>query len=1149
MMKLTPNRSIALMCCVTLSVTACGKKDETTDDKPDAVVDMAVDLSGPQSCTSSDDCTGAAAGFECIGDVCVECDRGALACTCFANGTCEAGVLCGEDELCMECVAGQEDCPCDAGACGDGLACSDNDVCVPDTCSPGALDCPCDAGECSGISDFCNGMDVCKPCTSDIEGCACDVQGECQAGLFCDDDTLCQACPDDDKFEGCVCQNTGECGADLACDEDENVCRPTRSCDEVCLPNQECDESSAGDPVCVLDSCVSGFIWDGTACVMAAVENCDGRGGATDKTPECEALGKACVELAQMRTVCVDTCDLIGVTVCDMQNRDCDENARDEDATCGVCRPGFEDDGAGGCVQDSVANCAPMGAVGSIADVCATRNQLCVSDGTGAFCGECINDGFVFDSASNACVEAATCGGVVCSTNEYCEFPQTGGVPVCTPIPGMCGVNDAFNADTNSCVECADMCDAEGAHPVTVNGACVCASDYYCAYQYDGSGDRCVTPPAACMEGQAQTPQGQCQDCQLACNMEGERGRSWVFTSRDGTCVCDTQEGYYIPAGGAGSTVRCDEDGDGWINSTAFDTYKNAFTNGDQAILSNFRCDLRQVDRFTLINEWGQRRHVSLCPTGFVDYAPGERTRCADNANGTPGPAFTRLVLVEPNTLDSDDAIKSEALIPNYNVVDRQMMAAELNALTKGCVTSLSDYNLNGVQDLVESQLVQLDRQVGGTSDESFAFDSMSYFIELHSGRYVPPANAADAGQYIIEERSRCDSDTFALTYTNQGDYWRQCERSRRGDYDQTLPSYTGYDFAAWGCDETLGSCTLQTPVDTGMDLDGDRVLDHGLCDQNAALPDTPWRGMNHHSQFQCAQIVTTTDPPESQREKLELYQEGTVNSGALQFNSCSANACVPGMMGCEEVTTQGVLQPSVTQLSCITVNRDDVTSGSVGWVAARYTPEGSTPNFTRPYMLGCVDESFGTNGMDHYSTLCPGYNENPDAVLTAGNPGDSGKLICACNRFFAGANCEIACAERTGDADSSLLHVGGGIGTGSFIDMLTPKQRADFGCGPDDGYCSIVPKEAAEIVRPGFSGGRYGYWMCGDTGLTRTLDINGQDTPELVQNPAVPGTGYTLSGKVQVVPINRGEGMESGTDACKPLQPGDPIIPGYCIK
>lgn len=1137
---------LALLGVLCLGLTACGKKDDTTNDTKDMSVDMNT---GPQACTTAEDCTGAAAGYECVGEVCTDCERGALDCSCFANGTCEAGFVCGDESLCVACVPGEEDCPCDNGSCGDGLTCSGDSVCVPDTCSPGDLDCPCDNGSCNGISDYCNGMDMCKPCSSDIEGCACDVNSACQGDLFCDDETLCQVCPESDKPSGCECATTSDCASGLACDETNGVCRTRSTCDELCLPFQACDESLAGDPVCLPDTCIDGYSWNGTACVEAAAENCDGRGGAVDKSPECDAQGKACVELAQMKAVCVDTCDTIGEMVCGLQNRDCDENERDEDATCGACRPGFIDDGLGSCVRDAMANCAPLGAVGSIANLCADRNQLCVPDASGAYCGDCLNSGYIFDVASNACVESSTCGGVVCGSDEFCEYPQTGGLPACTPIPGMCGVNEAYDRDTSACVACAEMCDDEGTHPVAVNGECVCASDYYCAYQYDGAGDRCVTPPEVCADGQSQTPQGQCQDCNLACSAEGERGRSWVYTSRDGTCVCDTQEGFYIPAGGAGSTVRCDADGDGWINSTAYDTYKNAFTNGDQAILANFRCDLRQIDRFTLINEWGQRRHVSLCPTGFVDYAPGEMTRCPDNANGTPGADFTRLVLVEPNTLDSDDAIKNEGLIPNYNAVDRQMRAAELNALTKGCVTSLNDYNLNGVQDLVESQLIGLDRKVGGSSDESFAFDSMSYFIELHSGRYIPPANAADAGQYVIQERSRCDTSSFPLQYTTVGNYWRQCERSRRGDYDASSPSYVGFDFAAWGCDTSQGTCPIQAPVDTGMDLDGDRILDHGLCDQSAALPDTPWRGMNHHSQFQCVQIVTTVDPPEYERQKLELFQEGTVNSGVLQFNSCVARSCAPGMMNCQESTSQGVLQPSITELDCMTVNRDDVLTSDVGWVAARYTPEGKSPSNTRPYLRGCVDESIGTQNNDHYKTLCPGYNENPDGVLTAGNPGDAGKLICACNRFFAGERCEYSCASPT-LANSTLLHVGGGIGMGSLYDMLTLDQRTDFACG-DDGYCSLVPREAAEAVRMGFPGGRYGYWMCGDINLLSTFDVQGNLATELVESPAAPASGYSIQGKLGLAPVDRKQGLASEADACKPYDPNDPnstINSGYCI-
>ncbi|CAN0557658.1 unnamed protein product, partial [Laminaria digitata] len=61
-------------------------------------------------------------------------------------------------------------------------------------------------------------------------------------------------------------------------------------------------------------------------------------------------------------------------------------------------------------------------------------------------------------------------------------------------------------------------------------------------------------------------------------------------------------------------------------------------------------------------------------------------------------------------------------------------------------------------------------------------------------------------------------------------------------------------------------------------------------------------------------------------------------------------------------------------------------------------------------YIRGCIDESYGLDGSDGWVSLCPGYDDNPDAVLAAGNPGDSGKLICSCSRFFGGENCEFSC-------------------------------------------------------------------------------------------------------------------------------------------
>jgi len=1139
----------AMLMALSALLVSCGREDDkgSTSKKDMGMADMVMaDMKGdPQSCETSDDCTGDAAGWSCVAGTCTDCEPGDLECACFANGTCGAGQLCGDDNICVACEAGVENCPCDGGSCQAGLVCSASDVCVPDSCEPGDLDCPCDGGACNGIDDYCNEMDVCKACSSDIAGCGCDPDGTCQGSNYCDDQTVCQQCPADDKPESCVCQRDSDCAQGLACDDVENTCRPKQTCAELCLPNQLCDESVAGDPLCIPNTCVDGFIWDGTMCVMQGVTTCDGRDGSIDRTMECDSLGKSCVEVGPGSAVCVDTCDVIGETLCAMQHRDCDESELDEDATCGTCKPGYMDDGAGSCVRDTAANCAPLGALGSIASACEMRNQICVPDAVnGAVCGECINDGYTYDPASNACVETVFCGGEVCGADEYCSYPQTGGPPMCVVVPGSCGMNEAYDETTTTCVTCAEMCNDQGAHPVTVNGECVCESDLYCAYQFDGSGDRCIGPSSTCADGEVETPQGQCMACNISCGEEGERNRSWAYTTVDGSCICETQEGYYLPFGGASQPLKCDADGDGWINRTAYETYNVARMQNDQAILANFRCEFRQIDKFTLRNEWGQNRHVSLCENELIDYAPGSPSGCAT--------ALTRLTLYEADKLDSEDSITVDNTnFPAYGT--RKLKASEVNALTKACVSANGDFNLNGVEDLHEEHALDRNRVSGlvFTSDEAFAFHSLSFFTELHQGRYVAPTNAADAGEYVIAERSRCDT-AFPVTYTNTGNYWRNCERSRRGDYDGSMNSYTGFDFAIWGCSDKFdGTCGVQTPVDTGMDLDGDRILDHGLCDQTAPLANEPWRGMNHHSQFQCVILKdSSADENYEVLRSVDLFTEGDVNSGPYEFHACTADACVAGMTGCQESTTQGTLQPEVPGVTCVAQPGDMTSGGQIGWIAARYTPEGSTPSLTRPYLRGCIDESYGTNSVDHYSTLCPGYNENPDAVLTAGNPGDSGKLICACSRYFAGENCEVSCTEMAGASDTSFLHVGGGVDATSLYQNLSPQERVDFACGTD-GYCSLVPKEAAEGTRPGFPGGRYGFWMCGATTLTRTLDINGVQTPSLVETPGSPSTGYSLQGNIQLAPVDRKQGIGQDTDSCKPVDPNDPnatINSGYCV-
>ena len=954
MHTLHPSARVALAGVMLLAVSilaSCGNNDPATQSN-NTQVDMAPDLPvdmGPPSCTTNDECTGDWAGAHCIEGVCETCEAGTLDCVCFVNGSCDAMLSCDDDDICEACVPGTQGCPCDAGSCVDDLVCGGDDVCVPDSCTLGALNCPCDAGNCAGDDAYCGPMNTCLACSSDIAGCPCDAGEVCQGANFCDAGT-CAACPDTDAPDGCACQQNLDCATGLACDDDDRTCRTPKTCAELCLANQLCDVSGAGDPVCVPNACVDGYTWDGTACVMQQIETCDGRDASIDKSVECDGLNKVCVETGRQSAVCVDTCAIIGDT-CAMQNRDCDEGDVDADAACGICRLGYADDGNGACVVDTTVNCSPASGT-SILAACQARNQVCVEiTGGGAECGGCLNDTYVFDPSRNACVQGQTCGGVVCASDEYCDYPQTGGPPVCTTIPGSCAGSEAFDAGTSACIACTESCGVDGAHPVTIDGACVCAEDLFCAYQYDGAGDRCVTNGSTpCANGEAfDSTNNSCITCNITCgDDEGERARAWVLSTKDGSCTCETQEGYYVPFGGASKPLRCDADVDGWINSTANQTFEVARDARDAATLSNFRCELRQIDAVVLENEWGQKRHVSLCGNDLVDYEPGPPPAC--------GNGFTRLTLFEADKLDSDDAITlDDTNFPLYG--GRKLAASEVNALTKACVSENGDFNLNGVEDLREEQSVERTRINGltFTSDEEFVFHSMAHFLELHRTRYVRPARAGEAGRYVISERSRCDAGAdFALGYT-RGEYWRQCSRSRRATWDQSALSYNGYDFAKWGCSaQPSGTCAIESPPLTGMDTDNDRVEDHGLCDNRAAgllpLGNTPWRGMNHHSQFQC--VVLKGASPSGNHERLltdTLFEPNMPSSGSYVFNDCAANACAAGMIGCAESLGQGALQPRATQLGCVVETRSSASIGDVGFLSARYTPEGKPPPSLAP--------------------------------------------------------------------------------------------------------------------------------------------------------------------------------------------------------
>lgn len=473
-------------------------------------------------------------------------------------------------------------------------------------------------------------------------------------------------------------------------------------------------------------------------------------------------------------------------------------------------------------------------------------------------------------------------------------------------------------------------------------------------------------------------------------------------------------------------------------------------------------------EKVRLVNEYGQSREVGLCGSEIIDWAPSTPSHVACPAG------LTVVPLDENDDLESDNVLGLD--YTNYpSLGSRKLKAAELNSLTKACASMEGDFNANGVEDIDEAQALERADLTGiMVTDEAVLYRAVSHFVELHTNYFEPPRRGTGAGTYVIAERLRCD-ECFPLTYqVGRDSYWTGCTRRRRGDYDARRmdSDRRGMDFGQFGCRGAEGTCPLQPPVTTGTTTEGDRVVDHDLCALSEAgllpLPDEPWLGMNHHSQFQCSRLGSNASNGVG---GLEL---SSVNSVAprYDFNTCGAVSCA-GRAGCIESTphSETVAQPLVPNVDCAYTPGQSVLS-SVGFVAALYDESFA-------YVRGCIDESAATIATvtspsdielnRGFSRLCDGFLANPDSVLTAPAVGNFGKLICACDPNYFGEGCEEACPTRNFQ-DDVKLHVGG-IPPNASQELLNL-----YGCD-GSGYCSLVPPDPSI----GFRGGRKGYWMCSE--------------------------------------------------------------------
>lgn len=261
---------------------------------------------------------------ECPADVLAPngtaCDD-ASACT--LSDQCQAGVCTGEALLCNdsnECT--DDSCDTEVGCtytpntdpCDDGLFCTENDVCSAGSCDGTARNCAdensCTTDSCDDETDACVHVNNTDPCG---DGNACTSDDVCADGIcagvvtvLCDDKDPCtdNVCDTDsgncsNPYNTVPCDDGNACSTGDTCDggkclgvavpcDDKNPCT-TDSCDEKdgqCIHDNNSSECDDGD-VCTIGDACEGGLCTGTldeknpACIPTT----------TTTLPECQVCG------------------------------------------------------------------------------------------------------------------------------------------------------------------------------------------------------------------------------------------------------------------------------------------------------------------------------------------------------------------------------------------------------------------------------------------------------------------------------------------------------------------------------------------------------------------------------------------------------------------------------------------------------------------------------------------------------------------------------------------------------------------------------------------------------------------------------------------------------------------------------------------
>ncbi|MGB0715615.1 MAG: cohesin domain-containing protein, partial [Phycisphaerae bacterium] len=275
----------------------------------DSICDDGFHCNGAEVCGLLTDCVAGTApncddGIACTQD---RCDEDANACVHETDDSaCDNGIFCDGAETC------DADLGCQAGSVP---TCDDQIACTVDTCSPNTDAClHVPVSELCKDGIFCNGVEVCDPAVGCVDGpdpecadnlpCTLDVcheedreckhlpiDAECDNGIFCDGDEIC------DPLFGCLSSSTRDC-------DDQNACT-IDFCDDLA---DECDYSLIYDPETECCDPVTGNIISLVNSETCMLGECNPETGEVSFRPA--PVGTPCSDAAQCTGP--DVCDGLG---------------------------------------------------------------------------------------------------------------------------------------------------------------------------------------------------------------------------------------------------------------------------------------------------------------------------------------------------------------------------------------------------------------------------------------------------------------------------------------------------------------------------------------------------------------------------------------------------------------------------------------------------------------------------------------------------------------------------------------------------------------------------------------------------------------------------------------------------------------------